>query len=356
MKILYLADASSLHTKKLVEYFINDGNEVHIVTFNYSKISNCRVYVLNTFGLGKLGYFFGIISILKIAKKIKPDIFHAHYITSYGFLAALANLKPLITTAWGSDILIAPKKSWILRKFVIFAAKKSNLVTVVADHMRRPTLDLGIDSSKVVHTPLGIDTNFFHLCQTTKFANKPLHIISTRSLYPLYDHKTLILAMAILKKKGYQFLLEIVGNGPLFQYLNGLTIEHELQENIRFVGYITQDELVSKLGHADVYISSATSDGDSSSLLEAMSCGAFPVGTSIPANLYWINDRINGLLFYPGDSEMLANCLEEIFFGKYDLEKISLDNRKMMVERANNKDCYKYIGSLYSRLSSKNLI
>ena len=353
MKILYLADAASLHTKKLVEYFVNAGHEVHIITFNYSKISNAKVYALKTFGFGKLGYFLGVIPIIKIAKSINPDIIHAHYITSYGFLAALANLRPLVITAWGSDLLIAPKKSWIRRKFAIFAAKKSNLFTVVANHMLKPALDLGIEPLKVIHTPLGINVDFFHLNQSQKLDSKIIRIISTRSLRPLYDHRTLILAMVILKKKGYQFLLEIAGDGPLFDFLKKLTIQHDLEDNVKFLGFLGQDDLVSKLGGSDVYISSAISDGDSASLLEAMACGAFPIATSVPANSYWIKDSINGLLFAPGDSQMLAKCLEEIISGKYDLKKISINNRKMMVDMANNKNCYKFISSLYSGLILK---
>ena len=53
------------------------------------------------------------------------------------------------------------------------------------------------------------------------------------------------------------------------------------------------------LREADVYVSAATSDGTSSSLLEAMASGAFPVVTSIRANRDWLEDGSTGLFFEP---------------------------------------------------------
>ena len=334
-----------------MEYFSDAGNEVHIISFKYSKIDNCKLYVLNTFGLGKLGYFIGIISIIKTAKKINPNIVHAHYVTSYGFLAAVCKLKPLILTAWGSDILISSKKSWILRKFIVFAIRHSELVTVVASHMREAILNLGVEPTKILHTPFGINTKTFKKIEISKLKNNVINIISTRSLNTLYDQKTLIAAMAILKERGYEFFLNIIGDGPLFENLKELTVQLELAENVSFLGFLDQNDLIDKLGHSNIYVSTAISDGDSSSLLEAMACGCFPVATRIPANLYWIKDRQNGLLFSPGDSEGLAKCLEEVFVGRYDLMDISISNRQLIVDKADNKKCYEFIGSIYSKLN-----
>src|SRR3989339_430971 len=115
MRILLLADAQSIHTRRFTEHFYKAGHDVHLASFRDYRIPGVKLHLLPTYGLGKIGYFFSLPRLWMIATKIKPDIVHAHHITSYGFLAAMARLKPLVVTAWGSDLLIAPRESRMLR-------------------------------------------------------------------------------------------------------------------------------------------------------------------------------------------------------------------------------------------------
>src|SRR5712691_7415597 len=50
--------------------------------------------------------------------RINPDLVHAHYVSDYGFLAALSRRRPLIVSAWGSDVLVDPGLSPITRQLV----------------------------------------------------------------------------------------------------------------------------------------------------------------------------------------------------------------------------------------------
>jgi len=61
------------------------------------------VHVLPTFGLGKLGYLLSVPALRSLARRLHPDVVHAQYVTSYGFLAAAATarLAPLVVTALG---------------------------------------------------------------------------------------------------------------------------------------------------------------------------------------------------------------------------------------------------------------
>ncbi|HOK11982.1 MAG TPA: glycosyltransferase, partial [Ottowia sp.] len=47
--------------------------------------------------------------------RLRPDIVHAHYVTSYGYLAARAGMQPLVLTAWGTDLLVTPRESALKR-------------------------------------------------------------------------------------------------------------------------------------------------------------------------------------------------------------------------------------------------
>src|SRR5207245_10060874 len=106
MRILFVAEAPSIHTRRWAEYFRDKGVDVHIASFRPYEIRGVTVHILPRFGLGKLGYFFALWALPKLYASLRPDIVHAHYVTSYEFLAALAGLHPLIVTGWGSDVLL----------------------------------------------------------------------------------------------------------------------------------------------------------------------------------------------------------------------------------------------------------
>ena len=45
-----------------------------------------------------------IIKVKRLVKNISPDIIHGHFVSGGGCYAYLSGFKPLVVTAWGSDI------------------------------------------------------------------------------------------------------------------------------------------------------------------------------------------------------------------------------------------------------------
>lgn len=120
MKICYFADAQSIHTERWVKWFVKRGHEVHLISFKKAKIENVNFHYIGP--LKSVPYFSILCSpilfllflkfrtIRKLIKEIDPDIVHGHYLTEHGFLAAASGFKPLVVSAWGSDVLINMKK------------------------------------------------------------------------------------------------------------------------------------------------------------------------------------------------------------------------------------------------------
>ena len=131
-RILFVSDAKSVHTRRWAEHFRDQGIQVHIASFRTESIEGVSVHLLPTFGLGRAGYLLAVPTLRRLAKHIQPDIIHAQYVTSYGFLAALAGLHPLVLTAWGTDVLISPLESRIMRWIASYAVRHADAVTTVA--------------------------------------------------------------------------------------------------------------------------------------------------------------------------------------------------------------------------------
>jgi len=305
MKICFVADGQSVHTVKLAGYFVKRGHEVWMVSFRQSDIPGVRWVMLGDGSLpGKWQYFRSILRVRRSVRNIKPDILHGVYLCSYGVLAAFCGWKPLVLSAIGSDVLISPKKSLLIRLLVVFALKRATLIHCVAEILRKELEKYRVRTEpKTVVFPWGVDMTIFK--PAAKAAPGGI-VVSTRNMEPIYDVATLIRAIPIVaaKKKNVKFVL--AGKGSERQKLENLARELKVSDRVQFPGELSRKGVAEQIGQADVYVSTSLSDGASQSLFEAMACRIYPVVADIPGNREWIEDGINGSLFPCSSPDVLA--------------------------------------------------
>lgn len=349
-RILYVADAASIHTRRWAEHYRDRGLDVHIASFSAATIPGVQLHKLPTAGLGRVGYFLAIPMLHQIARRLRPDVIHAHYLTSYGFLAAMAGLHPLVVTAWGSDALIAPKNSRLLRYFASYAVRHADVVTTLADHMNASVADLGVPLKQITSTPFGVDAQFFRLSPVDAVERQPLRLICTRNFDFVYDVGTLIRALAQVFARGRQLVVDLVGAGPLRESLVALAREMGLELHINFHGHVEHQVLAGLLADADIFVTPALSDGNNVSLNEAMACGCFPIASNIPANAQWITDGVNGYLYPAGDVMKLADAIEMAI----DRTELRLSartaNRAIVETKVDWRICVKRMDDIYQQV------
>lgn len=353
MRILFVSDAPSIHTRRWAEYFRDKGADVHVASFRPYDIHGVTVHVLPTFGLGKLGYLFALRVLRKLYAALCPDVVHAQYITSYGFLAALAGLRPLVVTAWGTDVLISPQESRLMRVLARYAVAHAAAVTTVAEHMNASIVNLGVPPEQVEAIPFGVDTQFFVPARPGAPSRQTLKLICTRNFAPIYDVQTLIRALAKVLASGRRLDVDLVGDGPLRQSLVDLVREQGLEAHVRFHGHVDHKTLAGLLAQADIFVTPALSDGNNVSLNEAMACGCFPIATSIPANTQWIHDGRNGYLYPSGNVDLLAQAIEKANDNAPLRQAAKAENRAIVETRADWRVCVKRMEIIYERLSNK---
>jgi len=314
MKLCYFGDGQSVHVQKWCAHFSNLGYDVHLITFRNTRITNVKVHFINAGDIrSKGGNWKTLLQYRKIRsllKNINPDIFHAHYATSYGITAALVNFRPFIISTWGSDILIAPKRSWILKQLIKWALRKSDAVTVVAEHMVKNVKELSVKNDKTHVITHGIDVQLFKNKSLERYPD--FTVVCNRGLEPIYNHRTLIQTFEIIKERNQNIRLIIVGDGSLRKEIEDVVNQKDLNSHISFTGKQTQLEMVDILNKTHLFISLSKSDGDVVSLVEAMSCGNFCIGSDIAGNRNWITDSINGCIVPLFDPEKIANTIIDV--------------------------------------------
>jgi len=367
MRICYVANGASIHMQRWVNYFAKKGHEVHLISGKlvpgYGE--NIHVHLLTrlspkTWIVSRyLSALLSIFQTRRLIKKIKPDIVDGHYITVYGFLAACSGFHPLVVTAWGSDVLVQPKQSQLMRFTAKHALKKADIIICLfpIDVAKEQITELGIDSNKIRTLLLGVDTAEFNPSHRDEKIRRTLGIessqpivISTRALAPIYNVETLVKAISLVLAEVPQAEFVIAGTGEQQGYLKELVHDLGVSNNTKFIGWVPRTELPKYLSSADIYVSTSLSDGTSNSLLEAMACELAPVVTDIPANRPWIIDGENGFLFPTRDYERLAAKIINLLHNQETREDFGRTSREIVQKKAEQQTEMEKMDSIYAKL------
>jgi len=365
MKICYIADASSVHTQRWVNYFADRGDETHLISSRDGEgyVSSVHFHRLTTLQpqlpvLSKyLDFLVQMIQVRKLVRMIQPDILHAHHIAVNGYLGVVSGFHPLIFTAWGSDILIHPRKNRVWRMLTRYALKKADSITCDADHIVEAIIKLGANPEKIHLIYFGTDIQKFRpqprnngLRETLGLGDSPV-VISLRNLIPIYNVESLINAMPLVLKEIPEAKFIIAGDGKQRVYLEGLAKSLGASESARFVGGISNDKLPEYLTSADIYVSTSLSDaGLAASTAEAMACGLPVIVTDFGDNRKWVEDEVNGFIVPLHDPAALASRINYLLHKRDDRIRFGQAGRQIIEERNNHEKQMEKAGELYEQL------
>jgi glycosyltransferase involved in cell wall biosynthesis len=364
VRICYLANAQSVHTHRWVRYFVENGHETHVISFENAQIEGTTVHVLKLPVLVKNATYplkmASIYRIKTLIKRIKPDILHAHYAINYGLFGALCNFNPFVITAWGSDVLIVPEArflSMIKKPIAKYALKKADLITCDAQQMKEAMRRLGITPEKITLIYFGVDTRKFSSGEKSEELRAKLGIydsptvISLRNLEPLYDIESLIRSTPLVLKEIPESQFVIAGKGSEEKRLRELAKSLGVSDNVKFIGFIQSDELPQYLSTVDVYVSTSLSDaGIAASTAEAMACGLPVVVTDVADNKKWVDNGVNGFVVPVKDPKSLAEKIIYLLQNENIRKKFGKINRKIIEEKNNYYKEMKKMEDTYKEL------
>ncbi len=329
MRLLLLSDASSRHTQRWAEWFSARGHQVRLASLEDPEDLSVPFYRLP--GRSRWWeYLAAAVPLKRIISEFQPDLINAHYVPSYGLLGRLTKFRPLVISAWGSDLLVSPKKSWWHRWRVEWALSGVALATCDGANLKQCLTAYGVAEERIINLPLGVDRNWIR--KKLRPLKEIRDLISTRSLEPIYDVETTVRALSLAAVEA-PLRLTVVGEGSLKTELRQLAKEIGAEGHVRFTGRLDQARLMEELDRNQVYISASLSDSTSVSLLEAMARGLVPVVSDIPGNREWIEDRVNGFLFAPKDYRGLARILVGLARGETSTEAMVQRNIELVSRR-----------------------
>lgn len=284
-----LADANSVHVRRWAAEMLQRGFRVSVLTARPQAQEGVVQRVMapvrrTTDWLWRVG------EARRHLQALAPDIVHAHYITSYGYLAARCARRPLFMTAWGSDLLVTPQRNPLLRALTGWTLRRADLLTadsrdlVQAAEAYRPP-------APVHWVHWGADLQRF---APADWASKPrqFHIASLRNWEPNYQIEWIVEALSLLRRQCPQAdaQLHLMGGGAQEPALRGRVSALGLAACVHFHGRLDDAHMQAVLRDCHVSVSVPRSDATSVSVLESMACGLPVVASDLPANRHWLTD------------------------------------------------------------------
>ena len=310
------------------------------------KIDGMSVYPIHC-----LSSRFGMYcpSAAKEARKIikKFDVVYVinwYYHLGMVFAKISHELKiPLIVGPMASleDVARSTKKRQKLladRMYTNDMLKNSNGFHCVGNQEKESLVKLGVNPNKiqVIDNAIMVDdkknikkTEIFKKIDLSQ--NKDPFLITIGRIDPKKGLELLLLTFSKLLKKYKNLILVIVGTGNK-QYVK--TIKHlvnelDIQDFVKFTGYVTEAEKIELLSSARLFVTTSQSDIHTTTAIEALAIGK-PVVITKNSDFPEIDDYQAGITV-ESTHESIFNAISELLDNETKIQKFS-DNAKRLVE------------------------
>jgi glycosyltransferase involved in cell wall biosynthesis len=289
--------------------------------------------------------------------KIRPDVLHAHNITSAGWLAAASGYHPMLVTSHGSDLLLLGERSPVHTLLAKWVLSRADYVTCVSPILAERARQLGAPAARVEIAPLGVDLEVFHPggplqeAQASQCDRQAGIVLNLRAIRPLYHPLDIATAIPLVLEKLPQvrFIFQTYNNDPrLLKQLKEWVAARRLDQAIDFIPPLGGDTAIADLVRScDVAISVPESDGAPISVLEAMACQKAVILSDIPALHDWAAHESEALYVSPGDSPAISQAILRLLQDGELRRWLGQNARKMVASKADRIQCMERYQQLY---------
>jgi colanic acid/amylovoran biosynthesis glycosyltransferase len=137
-------------------------------------------------------------------------------------------------------------------------------------------------------------------------------VLAVGRLSPEKGFEVLLDALAILRDRGTQLRLVLVGDGPLRSALEGQAMRAGLSKFVEFEGELAPDDVRKQLDEADMFCLPSLSEGLPISIMEAMAVGVPVVTTWVAGIPELAVSGVTALTVPPGRVDALAIALDQL--------------------------------------------
>lgn len=347
------------------------GHEVHFISssvpfrleHNYDNIYTHRTEV-NDYSVFKYPPYDITLSskISEVIDRYDLDVIHMHYAIPHavcGILARQMSKKKdvgIVTTLHGTDITVLGHDMSLVSA-IKFGIDHSDIATSVSNSLTEETYQLINPESEIQTVYNFVDETRFNTDERTEIKRKLkeklnipesakvlMHTSNFRKIKNVDDivrtfHET---------AKEIDCHLVLIGDGPDMYSIRQLVADLGIEDRVHFSGQQSDVSSYYKLSDAFLLLSAKESFG--LAMLEAMYCGAIPVGSTAGGISEVIQHGKTGYVVEIGDYKQAAQHLIKLFNDDALYEEMQANMLKDVKERFNMDSIVTEYENLYTKL------
>jgi glycosyltransferase involved in cell wall biosynthesis len=396
-KILFIAFIESIHTERWLKQLSNRNDlEIHIISsnillqrnINFSKNIIQHFPFPFNFLIKKINFLPSNKNLFKSAlvilynkiytkdrysrflkdkiNSINPDLIHTLETQYAGYLLLDVRKRYFSNipfpkwwhTNWGSDFYLfsnfpSHKEKIInLLKFINYYSCESARDNLIAKKLGY----LGEAVSTYPNTG-GFDIDFLKNLVEKSPITSHRKIIMVKG-YQGWAGRSLFILAALQKihllLKEYEIKIFSNPRGEDVKIASEL-LKYKYNLNIEILPKLSHNEMLTYFSKSRLYIGSSISDGISTSFLESLATGCFPLQSNTSSAEEWAEHGVNALFFDPEDPNDIANCIEQAINNEKLLDSAALINYEITKNRLDNNILLEMTNQTYNNiLNNKN--
>ena len=256
------------------------------------------------------------------------DIVHVHHPDPMACLALfLSGYKGKVVLHWHSDIIKQKTLLQFYRPLQRWLINRADVIIGTSPVYLKASPWLKDQQEKCVCLPIGIvpmETDLAGAAMVRERYKGKKIIFSLGRLVPYKGYKYLIDSAKYLDDS---YVILIGGGGPLKSELLAQIEEHGLQDKVKLLGFVKDEDIPAYFGACDLFCMSSIYATEAFGIvqIEAMSAGKPIVATKIPGSgVSWVNaHKESGLNVEPKDSEALADAFMHILESEDDYQQFA---------------------------------
>lgn len=298
--------------------------------------------------------------LIKVIKKIKPDIIHSLEIQHAGYLTLTAKknlggkFPRWIVTNWGADIHHFGE----IPEHAIKIRETLESCDYYGCECQRDILLAKKFGFKGQTLPILTNTGGFDFEYINQF--RQAGPSSSRRLillkgYQGWVYRALTGLQAIemcsetIKTRGYRLTIYLASPG-----VPEAAIEFEQRTGIpvEIIPYSSHEHILNLHGQARISIGLSLSDAISTSFLEAIVMGSFPIQSNTSCANEWVTDGKTAFLVPPEDTTAIANAIKKALVDDNLVDDAAIENMNTIKQRLAYKNVQKIVISTYEKIFS----
>lgn len=208
---------------------------------------------------------------------------------------------------------------------------RANRVIVCSEFMKQELQTIfGLPADNLSVIPNGVDPALIRTesVQVPAVDGQPFTLFSIGRMVKEKGFQTLLETAALVKERQLDIQFVIAGKGPLLHEYEQQVLANNLDEYIRFLGFISDDERNEWFRLCDAAVFPSLYEPFGIVALEAMAAGVATIVAETGGLATIVTDQKNGLTFRPGDAEGLLAKVLDLYSHSDKRERLAMQGRQ----------------------------